>query len=251
MNRSMRVLCPIGLLALISVSFGQQPVDDRVPQRVGPIYARDPYTFQTSTANGDPYQFNWYSGRWDYVPVPYDAPSSPAQAASPYRFDPQTGQWQYNPWQMTGTPVSAGVPGAPPTPAPQSPAEPSPTRINNAAPDDTDLWKQPIVQPPTEYVPRPGQFEGQIVSIKAVKLAGEPQPHLLLRLRNADNVRATVDVGQRLVLPDGHPDATLNSLIAAVGMTGAIDGCPVLFAKHLTIGSYKVTLDREPTTQPK
>jgi hypothetical protein len=96
-----------------------------------------------------------------------------------------------------------------------------------------------------------GQFEGQIVRIKAIDLAGEPLPHLLVRLQNKLNVMATVDVGQKLDFSALHLDSATGSLVAAIGKMGDIDGSPVLFAERLTVGTQTVNVDRGPTTRPK
>jgi hypothetical protein len=49
----------------------------------------------TGASSGyDPFQLDWSSGRFRYVPVPYD----PADAGSPFKYNWFTGRWDYVPW---------------------------------------------------------------------------------------------------------------------------------------------------------
>jgi hypothetical protein len=44
----------------------------------------------------DPFHWNSYSGRWDYVPIPYD-PEPPGANYNPFRFNWHSGHWDYVP----------------------------------------------------------------------------------------------------------------------------------------------------------
>jgi hypothetical protein len=47
----------------------------------------------------DPFHWNSYSGRWDYVPIPYDA-EPPGANYNPYRFNWHSGRWDYVPFPL-------------------------------------------------------------------------------------------------------------------------------------------------------
>ena len=81
-----------------AVCVAQFPVPTEVDQRVSPVYPRkQPYAFRSTGPNYDPFQFNWYTGRWDYVPIPYD--EVPGIAGTPYQYNSFTGRWDYVPQQ--------------------------------------------------------------------------------------------------------------------------------------------------------
>ena len=253
-----KLLLPLSVscLALMPLAtvFGQYPADNQVHNQIQSITPQ-PYQFQTvSGHNYDPYQFNWYSGRWDYVPIPYGS-----VGGSPYRFNPAAGTWNYAPIQPAAPPPMAaqaqpaGNGSAPPPPPPPSPGiTPPPLQAElpehtgkelaattERASSDNSLWTPPATQPTTQ--PSVEHFQGKIVSMRAVDLNGEYHPHLLLRLRNDAGVTMTVDVGERLHLPDNSTAETFT----ASGKIGRIDGATVMFADQLEIGSHVVKIERK------
>jgi len=58
--------------------------------------------------NYDPYQFNPYTGRWDYMPIPpQERQSGPNY--NPYQFNWSSGQWDYRP--VPSPTPSSSLPG--------------------------------------------------------------------------------------------------------------------------------------------
>jgi hypothetical protein len=204
---------------LLATSMGQWQVDPRV----GPIYPTKPYSFRSAPPGYDPFQFNWQTGRWDYVPIPYDQPA-PGQAPSPYQFNWHSGRWDYRPWDA----ARGGNMTQPDNPPPSQP-------------DDSQLWA-PATTQPADDPPKSMSFTGRLESMRAVKLSGSGSPELLLRLRNHEGKAATVDVGSHIQLPD---DPGGRNQITATGKSGEIDGCPVLFADQITIGEKTQSVMRE------
>jgi hypothetical protein len=85
--------------------------------RVGPVYPEKPYPGATpnqAQSGYDPFQLNWRTGRYDYVPIPYD--NEPGGNYSPFRFNWHSGQWDYVPvapvepmsGQLQREPVTSG-----------------------------------------------------------------------------------------------------------------------------------------------
>jgi hypothetical protein len=244
MNRFVLIFCGL-LFATVSPSFGQWSAEQPVDTRTEPIYATNPYTFRSASANYDPYQFNWDTGRWDYVPVPYSA-DTPGANYSPYRFNTATGHWDYVPVSPPSMPTSGQMPPAPPPPPAQNniPGAGAPTAQPPPA-DDSALWNRPTTQPtPQTYIPRTLTFSGRIVSERAIDLSGSPPPHLLLRLLNSDGASGTVDVGDYIDLSKLSADMGKDQTLTVNGYLGEIDGTPVLFATTIRAGSTTITVDR-------
>jgi hypothetical protein len=226
----------------------QQPTDTRVE----PIYPPKPYSFRTTPPNYNPYQFNWATGQWDYVPIPY-APEAAGSAYNPYRFNAYTGHWDYVPIpsQPGVGPVNnsaLGVP-PPPPPPPNQPPAPSPPAVQTITSDQA-LWSPPTTLPSVQIAkPIVMTFEGKIIGERAVDLYGDGRPHLLLRLRRADGASGTVDVGERLDLPETNSPDGKGPTITVTGNLGEIDGTPVLFANQVKIGTVAQPVIRAPATQ--
>ena len=82
--------------------------------QVGPVYPHNPNS-QVPGGPGmlrsgqDPFQYNPWSGRFDYVPIPYEADPF----GSPYRFNWHSGQWDYVPvpsgWNDDGSRYTGGA----------------------------------------------------------------------------------------------------------------------------------------------
>jgi hypothetical protein len=246
MNRStlFLIIATIGILTLYSLA--QWQVQPQIDTRVGPIYPQNPsYNFRTR-GNSDPFQFNWYTGRFDYVPIPYNSAGSSNQ------------NWQYSPPPSVPG-VAGSVPqyvfGGPPASnvAPQ-PSAPSPTAVSPnipsvPTPDDTTLWMPaPATQPSDAAPPKPVTFEGRICGIRAADLMGDSTPELLMRLRSDAGAIGTVDVGERLIFPQGTFDSNARGYITATGMLGALDGHLILFAQKITIGKTTIPIDRDGMT---
>lgn len=231
-------LSALALVAGLTVfSSGQWQAQPQVDPRTGPIYPVNPaYNFR-SASNYDPFRFNWASGRWDYVPIPYDSSSQfsrePSPAPGPVPYMPYGGGPQ-NQW--TDAPPHTVNPAVPSGNQPTNP--PAPT------PDDSELWSSPTTRPEQNVAPQIVKFEGRIVCIKAVALAGEPTPHLLLRLRNDAGATGTIDAGQRLAFPDAAFDPGAKGNISVTGQLGVLDGHLLLFANQIAFGSQTITIDR-------
>jgi hypothetical protein len=218
----------------------QWQVNPQTQQRNEPVYPRKPYSFQSAQPGYDPFQFNWYSGRWDYVPIPYETPGE-----SPYQLNPNSGQWNYVPQ------AAAPAPSRPREAAPSAPSDGSlktsppptpPMRISTTQPDDSKLWALPATQP-AEQMPQQARFDGRLVGIRAVNLRGSAQPELLLRLRDRNGKTATVAVGQRLHIPNSYPVSD-GLEIAGIGKAGDIDNSPVVFADQMSINSRPAAIER-------
>jgi hypothetical protein len=246
MNRSTLLLITalIGILTVYALA--QWQVQPQIDPRVGPIYPENPsYNFQ-SRSNYDPYQFNWYTGRWDYYPIPPNSAASSGQ------------NWQYSPPPAPPGAAGSYIYGGPPanTPAPQS-STPSPTQIQPnippaPTPDDSSMWVSvPTTRPSSTQDMKPVTFEGIIIAIKAADLVGEATPHLLMRLRNSAGAVGTVDVGEKLMFPEGTFDANSRGHITATGQLGVLDGHLVLFAQQITIGKTTIQVPRSPAPGPQ
>ncbi len=259
--RSLICFCAVVIASSVSLAqWQQQPQEDR---RVEPIYPRnEPYQFQSRYSNYDPYQFNWYSGRWDYAPVPYD------NDGSAYRFNWGNGKWDY-------APLPSPPRNTVPTPAPVGPSNAIPHDVRPPAdagltppgdynrnspllparpttrPDDTELWMhRPATQPTT--APSAGappaarviKFEGKLTGMRALNLRGDSGPHLLIRLLADNGARASVDIDDRLDLDELKLAPGSSTPITVHGALGQVDGCPVIFADELTAGDHTVKMER-------
>jgi len=69
--------------------------------RVGPIYPEKPSQVASpgqAQSGYDPFQLNWQTGRYEYVPIPYEnEPGGAESGYSPFRFNWHSGQWDYVP----------------------------------------------------------------------------------------------------------------------------------------------------------
>src|SRR4051812_25358369 len=85
--------------------------------QVGPVYPQNPNS-QVPGAQGqlrsgqDPFQYNPWSGRFDYVPIPYEAQPFGANY-NPYRFNWYSGRYDYVPtpsgWNDDGSRSTGGA----------------------------------------------------------------------------------------------------------------------------------------------
>jgi hypothetical protein len=245
MKRSIFLFGLISLASLAVIAYGQWQVQPQIDPRVGPIYPVNPsYNFQ-SRSNYDPYQFNWASGRWDYMPIPNKPSSDLPQEPAPAPVRPN--------WNV----ASPGIygPGQSASPPPVSPPPIPPAAPSNApppTPDDSSLWLVPATRPDEKVVsPHVVQFEGRVLAVKAVDFAGEPSPHLLLRIRNTAGAIGTIDVGQRLQIPQAAFDPGVKGYITATGQLGILDGHLLLFANKITFGSQTIEIMRDVVNPPK
>lgn len=173
MNRSTLylIIATIGILAVYSLA--QWQVQPQIDTRVGPIYPENPsYNFRTRN-NYNPFQFNWYTGRFDYVPIPYDSAGSSNQ------------NWQYSP-PPSAPGVGGSVPqyvfGGPsasnsvPQPSAPSPNAVSPNIPSAPTPDDTTLWvPAPATQPSNAAPPSRSRLKaGSVASVPPTSWATQP-----------------------------------------------------------------------------
>src|SRR5437868_6947139 len=79
------------LLGVNAVTFAQY--------RVGPVYPEKPNQVAApnqAQSGYDPFQLNWRTGRFEYVPIPYDNEPE-GSGYSPFRFNWHSGNWDYVP----------------------------------------------------------------------------------------------------------------------------------------------------------
>src|ERR1051326_4219698 len=77
----------------------------RAQYQIGPVYPGrgQPNSVYTTTPSGyDPFQLDWSTGRFRYVPIPYE-PEQPGPNYDPYRFNWYTGRWDYVPYPGPGS----------------------------------------------------------------------------------------------------------------------------------------------------
>ena len=65
--------------------------------RVGPIYPESPDPPVVQNAGYNPFVLDSRTGRFNYVPIPYDAEPPPGRGYNPYRFNWHSGRWDYVP----------------------------------------------------------------------------------------------------------------------------------------------------------
>ena len=222
-------------LCWVAAAFGQYPVAAQENTQVDqPVYAPAPrpYSFRSAPNNYDPFQFNWWTGRWDYVPGPYGSPSvlPPRQAQPQYSVAPDTSP------KYPGPPSSGSAVVA--TPAP-------PAAESAGNPNDSALWYTPPTQQEVQNAPKTVSVQGQIIGIRAIDLASEPQPHILLRLDTGKGTTATVDVGDQLKLARWLFNTRSDQPVNVTGKLGDIDGSPVVFAEKIGVGSQVVDVTAE------
>lgn len=239
MSKVTAAIASMAILVLVGLSLAQWQQFPQNDRRVGPVYPRGPYRFSQRSFAGDPYRFDWNSGAWGFAP---GGPYGTGAPGGGYQYTYSNGAWQYAP-----TPPNAAQPNTPqPNPPLQPNGNPAAPGDNAPAPtptDDSELWSNPSTQPAgASSAPRPTvNFSGQIVSIKAVDLIGEPHPHVLLRLLNANGASGTIDVSTRLQIP---PMQSEGEAISATGKMGDIDGSLVLFADQIAFGKVTVQINR-------
>jgi hypothetical protein len=234
MKRSIFLLALVIFAGLTVFASAQWQAQPQIDPRYGPIYPVNPtYNFH-SASNYNPFQFNWASGQWDYAPIQggssTSSPGEPAPAPGPVPYMPYGWSQQSH---QTLSPAHTVEPEPSDT---TPPAKPSP--------DDTELWSAPATRPEPKIAPQIVKFEGRIVAIKAVALAGEPTPHLLLRVRNDAGATGTIDAGQRLAFPDTAFDPGAKGNVSVTGQLGLLDGHLLLFADQIVFGSQTITIDR-------
>jgi hypothetical protein len=225
------LIASISVFILTTSSLAQWQQSSQVDKQTGPIYPINPsYNYYSSSANQSSFQFNWYSGNWDYVPIPYNTdPISRSQ--TPYVYNPINP----NPPQAAGSPGQGSVPVAPslPTATTNNPPPPNP----------------PTASPQLQLGANQVKFTGQMVTMKTISLTGINEPQILLRLVSDNGARGTIDVGNNLDPTDIHN--LTNASITATGKLGFIDGHMILFADTLSFGRDLITINRQPTTQPQ
>jgi hypothetical protein len=236
------------VLAIANVGFAQYQVNPQVNTQTGPVYPTtpSPYSFRSVQTNS-PYLFNWYTGRWDYYPVP-------SSSAYPTSTQSNLGSGQTPPGMPSsgnGLPGAGAVPANQPVPAQNSlpsPSSliPSPTTQPDAPMPqgkDNNLWSPPTTQPDTASAAPVVSFTGKIVGMRAMLLNGDPEPHLLVRLKSDQGAMGTVDVGDKM----SFAGLGLDAPITVHGHLGDIDGQAVLFADQVTVGNRVETVDRTGT----
>jgi len=235
----MRTTLLTGMLSfvLVSAAWAQWQVQ---PQegRVEPVYPSKPYSFQTAPPNYDPFQFNWYTGQWDYVPIPYGSVQPPPVVHyAPYPAPPALPQWY------------------PPTVQPQTGSQPiQEPDLDQPYADDSQLWQLPPTTQPSESAPPKIQrFAGRIVALRALNLMGAPRPHVIVRLRDAAGKTLTADLGDRLDIGDLPSGALGAKDVLVVGRMGEINNSPVMFADEIHFGSHTIQIRRPfafPSSRP-
>jgi hypothetical protein len=235
------------MLTLGALAFAQWQEVPQNDQRVGPVYPRKPYSFEQGNSSNYPYRFDWSRGAWSPVPYGTGAPGGG------YQYTYVNGTWQYAPVAPNTPMTSSYVPNpsanggapnanAPSTASPSASASPSANASASQTPDDTSLWMDPTTLPASTQPTV--QFSGRIFNIKAVELDGEQSPHILLRLHNVNGAKGTVDVGERLEIPQTPSSVLTDGQITVIGEMGDINGSPVLFANQVVFGRTTVTIDR-------
>jgi hypothetical protein len=126
--------------------------------RIGPIYPEKqlPQTAPPVATSGyDPFQLDWSTGRFVYVPIPYEhEPAGPNY--NPFRFNWHSGRWDYVPYPGPGTTNESSKNLKSSEPLDQSysvtipTTPPAPTRPANAAAsasilDSGQLISRPLV----------------------------------------------------------------------------------------------------------
>lgn len=89
--RNASLLAVFALLGLLASPALAQP---------HPEYSYSNYKY-SNLSGYDPFQLNWSTGRFDYVPMPYEA----GPRGQPYQFNWFGGRWDYVPWQPPQSPA--------------------------------------------------------------------------------------------------------------------------------------------------
>jgi hypothetical protein len=87
------------VLVAVAISIG---LPAAAQWQVGPVYPQNeqrPYIGNPppSSRNYNPFRYNAHSGRFDYVPIPYE-PQRPGPNYHPFPFNWHSGRWDYVPW---------------------------------------------------------------------------------------------------------------------------------------------------------
>jgi hypothetical protein len=88
----MRTITALGTVVLLLGWCGSA----QAQYQVGPIYPERQEHYQSTWSGRNPYRFDWRTGSFNYVPVPY-APEPAGSSYDPYRFNMFTGVWDYMP----------------------------------------------------------------------------------------------------------------------------------------------------------
>jgi hypothetical protein len=91
-------LAAIGAFALVSPATAQQ---HSAPNYAAPVYPQHPYSNAGQNpgpppaySGYDPFQFDARTGRFNYVPIPYEQPSA-GSGYSPWQFNWYSGRWDF------------------------------------------------------------------------------------------------------------------------------------------------------------
>lgn len=221
------------IAAFVSLSHGQWQQNPQVQTQTGPIYPPNPsYNFYSRSADSSPFQFDWASGHWDYLPIPYDSGWRPSPPQSPY-------VWNGNRPEYTAVQNSPGVGSV------EISQRPAPSQNPT---DDTGLWTPPTTRPEPTGTVQIVKFSGRIIGIKAMSMMGVKNPHLFLRLVCANGAKGTIDAGEQLEFPQISSPTDLD--VTVTGKLGWLDGNLVLFADSITFGSHPMDVKREIPKSP-
>ncbi|MGA3067922.1 MAG: hypothetical protein ABSF29_13850 [Tepidisphaeraceae bacterium] len=216
------------VLAATTLSLAQWQQNPQISTQTGPIYPPNPSYNFSSRANSDPFQFNWYSGQWNYVPIPYNTGEAVQHPQAPYVYNWNGNMPDYSVVKSSPPPIAAN---------PQPPVA------------DKNLWDTPAPESSESVGTQILKFQGRIIAVQAIELSGCPYPHILLRMLSPKGGKGTVDVGEKLVLPEINNTADLQ--VTAIGKLGMIDGNLVLFADNVAFGNQQAEINRHGgTTQP-
>jgi hypothetical protein len=89
-------------LILSAVSFCVIASNAPAQDRVGPVYPENKSNVRSTPSGYDPFIFDWSSGHWNYVPIPYDTRSGP------FAFNWHSGRWDYYPGDFDASSVYSG-----------------------------------------------------------------------------------------------------------------------------------------------
>lgn len=232
------ILLSLFILSIFAVvSLAQFQAQTQIDPRVGPIYPVNPTYNFSSNQSSDPFQFNWGTGHWDYVPFAGRSESINGEHYAPPPIAPYSGAQPPYVFSSPPTPITPSVP-------PSSPTANAPLIQPPPTPDDSPFWMAAATQPEKSTERRIVKFEGRIVAIRATNLNADPNPHVLLRLMDKLGSTGTVDVGQRLSIPEAAFDPSVKGYVVATGQLGVLDGHLILFADEITFGTQDVLIER-------
>ena len=102
MRTSICIFVAAAMLAWTKPLAAQVRFDNRFDNRVNAAGQSEPPSessreyYGTTPPNYNPFQFNWHSGKWEYVPIPYE-PEPAGPNYNPFRFNWSSGKWDYVP----------------------------------------------------------------------------------------------------------------------------------------------------------